>query len=259
VHSGVVLPRWVPTDLIELAKDPASLKVRRKRACLNASERLHLLQKLMMDERMRSVWTTLQRRKIGTDPDSGDALLGARLFWTCERLLAEWNRLPKESPSQQEARHRLLAKSASQLADKIKSNYCFRALNIVDLLNDHEIELIKDALSSDVDANVSPRSFRYEVKILSSSWPSVVEALKRIEALAIRAANRPPRIPQPNSPRARAYYFARGLAQLFLANTGKPMFRTVADITNVVFDLEFSEDNVRALLATVSKGRSRKP
>lgn len=197
------------------------------------NEKLSLLEKIISDQNMKSVWVALSKRYKDefTDP--------RRFFHACQMAIAGWRGDLKQTPSERKAFYQEIYDTTAKLANLMSMAGEFDHYSVGRLIKDDSIEWLKEVLeipnfySSDKEMEISYVRFS-----LSEIIPSFDVVMNDIAEKAKNARDEITSIKKPNSKNAEHHYFIRSLCDYCQMVYGQPLNQVVAITTSVVFDLQ---------------------
>ncbi len=199
---------------------------------LPPEEELALLEKLIADQRMKTVWAALSKRSKDQHEDP------LQFFSVCQRGIAGWRGDPKQTPAERKAFYQDLYDAVVRLDVLMNEAAGLDFYSIEDLIQDSSIETITDA--SDIppayssDATMESSYLKFS---LSEIMPSFHTILRDISEKAILLRDEAAPIKKPNSQKAGAHFFIRMLSGYLRNSYGQPLNEVVALTASVVFEL----------------------
>lgn len=288
------LPEWAPPELVEIynrlrPKAEAAVKRARKltdakhpvldwkyyiesgaplnmgNPSLSDSSLFRLLEPLITNPSMQSVWKNLQRRKgdfqhvqLGMYGGSSQCV---NLAGACFQAEHRWINLPKWTRAEFKKVHEDIAARALQLCELLV--HMDHSRSMLDLGKYIEEEKLREFLTALEEDGLEdwPGLDGYLEHLIGEMLPSVPKLLLELHKRALEQAKRPYVVSQPNSRSARLNFFIQQLSSYFHKAYGQPLNAYVAGIVSAIFDEDVDEDRVRALLRArrqASQTRSRK-
>lgn len=267
-------PEWAPRSLIDLHKDltrqdrgftghdPESIiadtvknhgssisnenleNMRRqlyrtmKLSGLPENEKISLLEKLMTDQNMKTVWVSLSRRYKDEFSEP------RRFFHFCQMAIAGWRGDQKQTPSERRAFYQEIYDTTAKLASLMSKASAFDHYSVCKLIKDDSIGWLRDTLeipncySAGEEMEISYVKF-----CLSEMLPSIDDVMTDIAITAKRFRDEVSIVKKPNSQNAGSHYFIRELSGYCRKVYGQPLNEVVAVTTSVVFDFQNCDES----------------
>ena len=206
-------------------------------------ESAELLEKLITDQRMKTVWASITRR-VETE-------LEFVHFWgNCDKIIQEWPRTQRLSAKQHKEYFQKIHEHALVLAQLMNETVEFQHSSITDLIETDSIkELLENLDSSLQKLEDEEDSINFARAFLLSVTPSIYVVLDDIVTKALTFSKEEPLVRKPKSENAAIHYFVRTLSGYLKTRYAQPLHEVVAVTTEVVFDQEnIDTDYVRKLV-----------
>ena len=227
----------------------------RNAALLPHRQRLAILNQLIRDDRMRTVWPKL---KGILAKENGYAALLQYCFLT----KVHWYGYSKRTRKRRQAHFNAVRDSATALAEliedtpELEQRHPVDAIEIPQLLHAlrvHQVALRRSRRAT--SATESAKHYPYKEPLKMSEWdldntrfllryfvPSLPETLREFATLADKLRETLPQVGRPNAKGAESVHFARSLCHYFKRRYGKPFYEEVAAITNAALNLPYDLD-----------------
>lgn len=202
------------------------------------NEEIVLLEKLITDKNMKSVWASLSKRFKDEQKDPHD------FFMVCQRGITGWRGDQKQTPAERKVFYQEIYDSASKLQSLMNTASEFDHYSIGRIINSKSIEWIIENLGiSDTSYKGRDSKDSYTYFCMSEIIPSIHEVLNDIGEKAAKARDANIPVKKPNSENAGVHYFIRLLSVYCQGTYGQPLHEVVAITTSVIFDLPNCDDD----------------
>jgi hypothetical protein len=230
-----------------------------KELFLPEGEKNALLEKLLIDGRMESVWRTLGRRIVGNNEYH-------RLLTDIEFAITGWRRDLQLSPVERRKFFVRVHDAAMELRDLLNSapRYGFTTLMEPQrLITDDALRgYLEETLGIDL-AQLPQDPYikngddfvNYAHFWLHEVVPALEIVLLNIAVVASENIGKPPLAKKPKAKKAAEHYFIRSLSASMRRRYGQPLHDTVAAITCVVFDDDAVDSDLVRKLNQDTPGR----
>jgi hypothetical protein len=274
-------PHWAPPDLVakyaelkpKAAAEAARIAVKKGEGVVNVYDprkalesgtlyvgmfflgdqaALRVLEPLITNPAMESVWRSLNRRKGSYKPvlafAYGSREQGGSLYGTCMEIELKWSNLPRRSKAESKRYYEVIASLALQLSELL-------------LLDDHNIELLDtrryikaeqiDAFKAGLEKDDHEMWYGFDGYLnylLGELIQPLPYYLLQLHHRVKECAALPLAVRQPKSKSAKSNYYIEHLSSYFRRAYGSPLHAHVATVVGTILDAEINEDRVRALL-----------
>lgn len=208
-------------------------------------ERTALLEKLITDLNMKSVWIALAKRAIHErDP--------WQFFTACEHGITGWRGDQKQTTAERRAFYQEIHDTASKLQSLMHEASAFDHYSINNLVEDQAVEWLMETLGASFsDAIPAGQEISYVRFCLSDVIPLSIVVLQDIGEKAKQYRDESSTVKKPNSQNAKIHYFVRLLSDYCQRVYNQPLHGVVAITTSVIFDLDNCDDDyVRKIVKT---------
>lgn len=215
---------------------------------LPEDERTVLLEKLITDLNMESVWITLAKRAT----HEHDSL---RFVTACVRGITGWRGDQKQTAGERRAFYQEIHDTAGKLQSLMDEASAFDSYSINALVLDEACEWLAKVLAvfyGSIPAGEVPDARHLDARYcLSGMIPSIDDVLNDIAEQAKQYRDGSSPVKKPNSQNAKIHYFVRLLSDYCRQTYSQPLHEVVAITTSVIFDLPNCDDDyVRKIVKT---------
>ena len=209
-------------------------------------ESIELLQKLITEQRMKTVWDLISKR-VETEHEFV-------VFWSlCNRIIKDWPRTLKLSNKQHKEYYKKIHDYARILSELIQNSTEFHPDSYILNLDSGTIQKLLEDLDSSFLHEFEDKADSIDIDFarayLFDVIPSTYDVLDDIATKALTLSEEKPLVPKLNSEYSHIHFFVRSLSAYLQESYGKPLHEVVATTTEVIFDpKEISADYVRKLV-----------
>lgn len=206
------------------------------------NEAIILLEKLITDQRMKEVWASLLRHKVGEKD--------AFYFWrSCELAIIGWRGEPKIANKEKQNILKEIQNSAAKLQSNIHKLSEFEFYSINKLIDDESVKWLLKVLDSDLNIKNESVKINHARLSLADVIPTFDEVLMDVHSKAKILMSKELIVKKPNSENAEIHYFARKLSGWLKGYFGQPLHDVVAITSSVALDaISIDSDYVRKLV-----------
>lgn len=236
--DGVIPASIVEKDDLSLFKQTTinNNEILRRKSWRNnlfqySEESFQILGKLLTDERMNEVWTSLNRRNKST----------SLCVWDyCQKAIYMWRGIESLTPAQRKKKYEKIFDTAQTLKELIYDSHEFDSYQIDDNFDYDELRKL-----SVKDNNISKEHLSFEEYLVYLiQHPDISDLLDDIALKAQKFSENIPLVKQPNSPNPHIHYFVRSLSNDIYQQYKERLHNVVAIITSVIFDITMDENHV---------------
>ena len=204
-----------------------------------------LLEKLITDLNMKSVWIALDKRATQErDP--------WQFVQACEYGITGWRGDQKQTPGERRAFYQEIHDIAGKLQSLMHEASAFDHYSINKLVEDQKVAWLIETLGASISNSIPPgQEISYARFCLSDVIPSCFEVLQDIGEKAKQYRDETSTVKKPNSQNAKIHFFVRLLSDYCQYVYNQPLHDVVATTTSVIFDLPNCDDDyVRKIVKT---------
>lgn len=195
-----------------------------------------LLEQLITDIRMKTVWKALARRSDKDSEYSG-------FLKACEEGIIGWRGDVKQTASERKAFYQEIRDATAKLFSLIDKADQFDFYSINKLVDDQSVKWLLEVLNA-------PNNVSHARLSLSDIIPSIYEVLIDISEKATQYGEEESSVKKPNSPNAKIHYFIRWLSKYCQQSYNQPLHEVVAITASVIFNKQnIDTDYVRKLVS----------
>jgi hypothetical protein len=234
-------------DLTEVNAEDIRRKLYRQSMLggLPDKERTALLEKLITDLNMKSVWIAIAKRATHErDP--------WQFFTACEQGITGWRGDQKQTAAERRAFYQEIHDTAGKLQSLMHEASAFDFYSINKLVDDQTVEWLIETLGASFSDSIpADQEVSYARFCLSDVIPSSFDVLNDIGQKAKQYRDESSTVKKPNSQNAKVHYFVRLLSDYCQRAYAQPLHEVVAITTSVIFDLPNCDDDyVRKIVKT---------
>jgi hypothetical protein len=213
---------------------------------LPENEEISLLEKLISDQNMKSVWTTLSKRYTDEWQDP------RQFFDVCQRGITGWRGDLKQTPAERREFYQEIYDTVLKLWSLMNKASAFDDYSISGLIKDDSIEWLRDVLDMpDIYSQGDEMELSYVKSCLSEITPQLYQVIEDIAETSKKYRDEAIVVKKPNSQNAGAHFFINTLSHYCRKTYGQPLNEVVAITASVVFDLQnCDEAYVRKIVKT---------
>ena len=196
-------------------------------------DEISMLEKLITDKNMKSVWSSLSKRYKDEDQEQRN------FYFACQRGITGWRGDQKQTGVEKREFYQEIYDTVANLQSLMQKASAFDNLSICELIQDESIEWVRETLEMpDIYSAGKKMEVNYVRFCLSEVLPSVDDCMAEIARIAKKNRDDPVLIKKPNSQNAGAHYFINILSHYCSSVYGQPLHQVVAITTSVIFFLE---------------------
>nr|WP_315486788.1 hypothetical protein [uncultured Undibacterium sp.] len=205
-----------------------------------------LIEKLISNPSMKSVWEALERRQI-SDRYAID------IYTVCDSTILAWRHSPKKSPMERNELLLNIIRTASALRELIDQSEDHDFYNDLEAISDDKISWLLDALNSGNPYETPKEHIDYARFSIHEIVPPIRLALLNLEMKTAEFLKIEPLVRKPQSKNAEVHHFVRVLSNYFRKTYKQPLHETVATLACVALDRDdIDSDFVRKLVTEKS-------
>lgn len=211
---------------------------------LPEGEEISLLEKLITDQNMKSVWVALSKRYKDKSNEP------RQFFYICQKGITGWRGDTKQTPAEKKEFYQKIYDTVAELWSLMSKASAFDDYSVCNLIEDDSIEWLRDTLEMpDIYSQGNDMEISYVKSCISEIVPPMHKIIEGIAEISKKHLEESVVVKKPNSKNAGIHYFIRMLSRYCKMAYGQPLHEVVAVTTSVVFDLQnCDEDYVRKIV-----------